>query len=31
VEGQIEALKDPNCPHADHRNACQAADNPHHS
>src|ERR1700691_2690747 len=28
AEGQVEALKSPDCPHADHRNADQGADNP---
>src|ERR1039458_849810 len=30
TEGQVEALEDPDGPHADHRNADQAADNPHY-
>src|ERR1019366_1979357 len=28
--GQVQALEDPDGPHADHRNADQAADNPHY-
>src|ERR1700685_4387018 len=29
AEGQVEALENPDSPHADHRKADQGADNPH--
>ena len=31
AEGEVEALKSPDGPHEDHRNADQATDNPHHN
>jgi hypothetical protein len=31
AKSQVEALEDPDGPHSDHRNADQAADNPHHN